>query len=326
MKTHSRKLLPIAAALVLFGNAGTAAAQAYGYSYDNIYGLSISNPTGTVTPNTTTDISRATATLNGTNVITGGTGTLDAPQAAVGAVTIGSNNFTQQTSGASDYSRGDAQIVSTQFPAFPAGSTTTQAVGAAESNLAGTGTADSAARNGSTTGLSVVFDIASPTATLAFSFQANPYMEVSLSGTEGSSVTANLATTFTITNNSTGATVFNWAPDGEVGSGIFGGTETADGANLNINLSASSDTGSSPFAYDPTGCGAPGGTGVSSACGGAFSATSNALAVGRYTLTLNSVQSVDATNLTTAVPEPGSIMLFLTGLAAIGYMKMRRQG
>jgi hypothetical protein len=324
MKTHLRKLLPVAAALALFGQAGSAAAQAYGFSYDNIYDLAIGN-TGTVTPSTTTDISRATATLNGTNVITGGTGTLDAPQASVGAVTIGSNNFTQQSPGAADYSRGDARIVSTQFPSFPAGSTSTQAVGAAESNLAAAGTADSAARNGSTTGLSVVFDVASPTATLSFNFQANPYMEVALGGSAGSSVTANLATTFTITNNNTGATVFNWAPDGQVGSGIFGGTETSDAANLNINLSASSDTGSTPFSYDPTSCGAPGGSGISTSCGGAFSATSNALTAGRYTLTLNSVQSVDATNLAAPVPEPASVTLFLAGLAAIGYMAVRRQ-
>jgi hypothetical protein len=256
---RSLTLLPLAVALLL-GSAGNASASAYGYSYDNIFGLAIT-PTGSATFASTTNISRSTATLNGVSVINGNTGILDSPQAAVGAVTQAENNFTQQGQGAASYSRGDAQIVSTQNPPFPAGATTTQAANVAESFVTGAGSADASGRNGSTTGFTVNFVVGAPGASLGFAFSANPYMQVflsALSGT-GSSATANLVVTFTITN-ALGATVFNWSPDGVVGSGITGGAETADGANLNVNLSTNTLTAGSLFSYDPSGCGTPGGS------------------------------------------------------------------
>ena len=134
MKLSQLKLLPAAAALAMMCAAGGAQAGAYGYSYDNIFGLTISNPTGVVTVASSTNISRSTSTLNGVSVINGGSGQLDSPQSAVGAVTKGQNDFTQQGP-TGTYARGDAQIVSTQFPPFPAGATSTQAVNVAEAHL-----------------------------------------------------------------------------------------------------------------------------------------------------------------------------------------------
>lgn len=322
MKLSTLKLLPAAAALAMLCATGSAQAGAYGYAYNNIFGLQIAAATGSITALNSTTISRATATLNGVSVINGGPGLLDSPRAAVGAVTKGENNFTQQGA-LGNYSRGDAQIVSTQFPSFPPGSTSTQAVNVAEAHLDGpAGTADASGRNGSTTGFSVNFVVGSPTATLSFDFFSSPFMQVFLQSTVGqlSTATANLVMTISITD-STGATVFNWTPDGVVGSGIFGGTENADAANLNTGLATNFLTRGNLFTYDPTGCGTPGGTGVGTACGGNFNAISNALSAGNYTLTLNAVESVD---LVKQAPEPGTLALLGLGLAGLGYASRRK--
>ena len=323
MKLSHLKLIPAAAALAMLCAAGSAQAGAYGYSYNNIFGLVIAVPTGQITVANSTTISRSTATLNGVSVIQGGSGSLDAPRANVGAVTKGQNDFTQQGP-SGDYSRGDAQIVSTQFPSFPAGSTSTQVVNVAEAHLDGpAGTADASGRNGSTTGFSVDFIVGSPTATLSFDFLASPFMQVFLQSTVGqlSTATANLVVTFTITD-AAGLTVFNWAPDGVLGS-IFGGTENADGANLNTSLATNFLTRGNLFTYDPSGCGTPAGTGVGTACGSNFSSVSNALTAGNYTLTLNAVESVDLVKQA-ATPEPGTLALLGLGLAGLGYARRRK--
>ncbi|WP_219114229.1 EDSAP-1 family PEP-CTERM protein [Janthinobacterium sp. UMAB-56] len=324
MKRSHLKRLPGAAALAMLCVAGSAQAGGYGYSYNNIFGLQIAAATGSITALDSTTISRSTATLNGVSVIQGGTGTLDSPRANVGAVTKGENDFTKQGP-SGNYSRGDAQIVSTQFPSFPPGSTSTQTVNVAEVHLdTPSGTADASGRNGSTTGFSVNFVVGSPTATLSFDFLASPFMQVFLQSNVGilSAATANLVVTFTITDAS-GATVFNWTPDGVIGSGIFGGSENADGANLNTSLATTFLTRGNLFTYDPSGCGTPTGTGVGTACGSNFSAVSNALTAGNYTLTLNAVESVDLVKQA-ATPEPGTLALLGLGLAGLGYARRRK--
>ena len=314
-------ILPMALVFLLAaGASGNASATAYAYSYSNIFGLTVSNPTGSIAVAGNTDISRSTATLNGSSVIRGGNGFVDAPQSGLGAVTKGQNDFSQQGQGGASYSRGDAQIISSQIPPFPAGATSTHAVNAAEAFLFDTGNADASGRNGSNTGLRVNLVVGAPGATILFNFQAAPFMQVYLDALAGagSSSSANMSVSFTITN-AQGLTVFNWSPDGAVGSGISGGTEFADAADLNLSHSSNTLTSGNLLTYDPLACGAPAGTGTGSNCGGAYTALSNNLVAGNYTLTLNTVNSADLSIFPTVqlVSEPGTLALFAMGLAGL---------
>lgn len=328
MKPSLFSCLTLALASLMAGASSHAGATAYAYSYSNIFGLTVSNPTGSIAVAGNTDISRSTATLNGNSIIRGGNGFIDAPQSALGVVTKGQNNFSQQGQGAASYSRGDAQIISSQIPPFPAGATSTHAVNAAEAFLFETGNADASGRNGSNTGLRVNLVVGAPGATILFNFQAAPFMQVYLDALAGpgSSSSANMSLSFTITN-ALGLTVFNWSPDGAVGSGITGGTELADAADLNLSYSANTLTSGNLLTYDPLGCGAPNGTGTGSSCGGTYTALTNNLAAGNYTLTLNTINSADLAIFPTVqlVSEPGTLALLGLGLTGLCLAGRQRQ-
>lgn len=323
MPLLSRTLLPAILSLtglLLAGASGGVQASAYGYSYNNIFGLTISNPTGSISVAGNTDISRSTATLNGSSIIRGGNGFVDAPQSALGAVSKGQNNFTQQGLGNAPYSRGDAQIISSQIPPFPPGASSTHSVNAAEAFLFDTGNADASGRNGSNTGLSVNLVVGAPGATILFDFQAAPFMQLYLDALagSGSASIANMSVSFTITD-AAGQIVFNWLPDGTLDSGITGGTELADAANLNQGFAVNTLTAGSVFSYDPLDCGTPAGMGTDTGCGGSFAALSNNLVAGNYTLSLNTVNSVDLVLAprVAQVSEPATLLLLALGLAGL---------
>ncbi len=314
------------AALLMAGASGGAHASAYAYSYNSIFGLTLANPTGSISVAGNTDISRSTATLDGGSIIGGGSGFVDAPQSALGAVSKGQNNFTQQGLGNASYSRGDAQIITSQIPPFPPGATSTHSVNAAEAFLFDTGNADASGRNGSNTGLSVNLVVGAPGATILFNFLAAPFMQAYLDARAGpgSASSSNISVSFTIAN-ALGQNVFNWSPDGRVGSGISGGTELADAADLNSSYAANTLTAGKMLTYDPLGCGAPTGTGSGTSCGGAYTALTNNLVAGNYTLTLNTLNSADLTIVPRVVPvsEPGTLALLALGLLSLC---LRRSG
>ncbi len=314
-------------ALLLLGGSGTASAAAYGYSYTSVFGLVISNPTGSVTLLSNIDLSRTTATLNGSGVIHGGSNQIDAAQATRGAVSKGQNDFTQQGMGNASYARADAQIISSQIPPFPPGSTSTHTVNVAETYLAGGGSADASGRNGSTTAMAVNFVVGEPGATLGFDFRALPFMQLYLdaqAGT-GSAASTSLALTFSIIDEN-GQIVFNWAPDGIIGSGIMGGIEASDGANLNTGYAQTPLTSGNMLTYDPSGCGSPTGTGTGTDCGAEFSAITNNLVAGSYTLVLNMLNSSELLYVPTdtSIPLPGTLPLLAAGLAALAVLRSRR--
>ena len=329
MSTFSRTRFPAALlTLLLLADHGGASAAAYGYSYTSVFGLVISNPVGSTTLISNVDLSRTTATLNGSSVIHGGSNEIDALQAARGAVSKGQNDFTQQGMGNASYARGDAQIVSSQIPPFPPGSTSTHTVNAAETFLTGGGSADASGRNGSSTAMAVNFVVGEPGATLAFQFQALPFMQLyldALAGT-GSAATTNMAMTFTIIDEN-GQIVFNWAPDGNLGSGILGGTELADAASLNTGYAQTPLTSGSVFTYDPSGCGAPTGTGIGKSCGGQYGAVTDNLVAGSYTLVLNMLNSSELAYVPGVTPMalPGTLSLLAAGLAALAGLGARRR-
>lgn len=328
MHSSSRTRLAAAllALLLLAWHAGASAA-AYAYSYMSVFGLVIRNPTGATSLISNIDLSRTTATLNGSSSINGGSNEIDAPQAARGAVTKGQNDFSQQGMGSAAYARGEAQIVSSQIPPFPPGSTSTQAVNAAETFLAGSGSADASGSNGSSTAMAVNFVVGQPGATLAFDFRALPFMQLYLDAAAGagSAATTNMALTFTIIDEN-GQIVFNWAPDGKLGSGILGGSELADAASLTTGYAQTPLTSGSMFSYDPGGCGTPTGTGIGTTCGGQYGAVTDNLIAGSYTLVLHILNSSELAYVprTTPIPLPGTLPLLAAGLAALASLAPRR--
>ena len=86
-------------------------------------------------------------------------------------------------------------------------------------------------------------------------------MQTSVTGT-GLTSAANMFFNISLTDSF--GEVFSWSPDGAIGN-IVGGTETADAFDLNYGISGNTT-------YDPT--------------LGLFSATTNSLSAGYYTLNI----------------------------------------
>lgn len=259
--------------------------------------------------------SSTSALLNGTGVSFAATGTNpDSPVAAVGSASGRANEtggpvyYSLIGSNGTSYSWGDARVTQEQTATLAL-----SARNAAETNVTGSGFGNADGTNKSSTSLAVtVGNCPAGGCTISFSFQADPFISalVDAAAAGGSIARGTLAVSVTLTNVATNATVFTWTPDGSLGTGIFGGTESADAANLNLTLAAL--PGQTLTHSGPYGAGTFGN----------YAATTNALATGNYTLSLLMNEKTDVLR---AIPEPETYAMLLAGLGLLGYMARRRK-
>jgi len=289
--------------------ASTAAnADTYARAYNEITNLVVTS-SNSVGAGLSVNSSFATACLpNGNCVSNGGAGVTDSAPAQLGWAGYVNNSYASNAASATSYAVADASIDQLQLNGAPF----TRARNFAEGKLVGNGTANAVAGNSSATLLSTTI-VAGAGDKLSFHFDALPYIQAYLTSNAiaPSQAQGSIGLNFNLIDNS-GNIVFNWAPDGIAG-GIQGGSETADAFTLNTSLTALNGNGG-PLTFAPSSCTVGG--------AGCFSATTNALAAGVYTLNLAMHESV---TLQSAVPEADTYAMLLAGLGILGVVARRRQ-
>lgn len=264
MKTQF-KLMTLSASLLACGLGMTtdARADAYAFTAMNVKDgfiapivNGVQDFSGTyVQPSQPGTTSATSATLTGSagasNSI-GGTNP-DSPISALGSQSgrlnetliggAGGTYYTQSGLVGSNFSWGDARVVTEQTS--PTTSITARV--ASEAYISSTGLATANSNNASSTIFNLPIQVGNDcslgaTCRLSFAFSADPYIYAVLTGGELNNPDsfARGTLTFSITlADALGDTVFSWAPNGRVtASGALGGTETADGENLNLSRQA----------------------------------------------------------------------------------------
>ena len=150
------------------------------------------------------------------------------------------------------------------------------------------------------------FNVAAAGTKVEIAFDANSYLRAMLSSNGLVPPTATAAYSWAISLvDVNGDPVFEWSPDGKLGSGISGGTEYADAFRMNATRSAL-------FAGDDF---------IVNNATGAFQAETDGLAAGVYTVSIRQTATADAF---LKVPEPASLALVGGALLAVGAAGRRR--
>ncbi len=195
----SMKITMLTAALMLAGASGLAQANSYAVSYNTInnFGLTFTDrAVGSLLRFTFSTAVAAQGTQTVANV-----GVTDAAAACVGAFCGTFNNSYSAHGAGGDYAYGDALIGGTDLLAGTASASSIGEISAGPAGFA----------NGSNIMVGHLF-VATP-GTVSFSFNALPYMQVLGTGSANSSMSITIF-------GSVGGQVFNWTPDGVLGSGI----------------------------------------------------------------------------------------------------------
>lgn len=270
---HSMK--HCALALALAGTSGLAQAGAYAVSYDAIsnFSLGFTSGAGNLSAFTfSTDVA-AQGSLFDAHL-----GATDAASACVGAFCSAFNNSFVAHGASGDYAYGDALIGNTNVTT---GAGSASSIGEIASGPAGFASGANS--------MVATFQVGAPGA-VTFAFDALPYMQVLGAGSAFS--------TMSISISGASGQVFSWAPNGVVGSGISGGTETADALNLNWGIGPGAT-------YNPL--------------TGSFAAVTGTLGSGTYTL------NISMSNQVSAVPEADTWAMLGVGLTLVGFTARRRQ-
>lgn len=271
------KITTLTAALILAGASGLAQASSYAVSYNTInnFDLNFGNgATGSLSGFTfSTDVA-AQGAQSAANI-----GASNAPAACVGAFCATFNNSYNAHGAGGDYAYGDALIGGTNILAGTASASSIGEISAGPAGFANGSNSMAGYLQLSTSG------------TVSFLFNALPYMQVVGTGNAFSTMS------ITIFGTQGQGQVFNWTPDGVLGSGISGGAETADSLNLNFGIASGT--------YNPT--------------VGSFAAQTNALAAGTYSI------NISMANQVTAVPEADTWAMLATGLGLVGFAVRRRK-
>jgi len=236
---------------------------------------------------------------------------IDVPAQCLGACPFANNDFSHHVAPPvlSQYSRGDALLSGN---ALTPGGANASTLG--ETSLTGASVGSSSA----TLGVSAEFSFSlTSDQRVRFAFNALPYLFTFLDTNTADPRIAQASLSWNIEIdliNADGSRtqVFNWSPDGILGTGITGGTELGDPCTLNTTRAVLSPGTSQ---YNP------------GACNGYLAETDLLLASNTYSLTLHHDSFSNAAfTAPTQVPEPGTMLIMGAGLLGLGLVQRRRSG
>ena len=186
----------------------------------------------------------------------------------------------------------------------------------AESELQSGTSASASGLIQSTTGFMFTFTLMAP-GSLSLNFSANPdqYTQISELLNGAFSAQSTLSTSFTL-QQSGGNQFATWAPRGNAANDCIAVnglacTETSDSQNLNATVGTTANNTFQQLSHDGDAVFTP------------FGIVISGLGAGTYTLTLATNTATQLSAL--AIPEPGTMTLLSTGLAAVGLRAKRRQ-